>query len=102
MVSDILPLFELLHVSSDDFTEKVSLGRGFGSQTSPCPSPSKSFWSALATLGQLSLAFTTPSPSMSLSQTSPSPSPSVSFWSALAPELLKLKVLVMDHLLFQG
>src|SRR5215468_1029525 len=54
-----------------------------GSQASPMPSPSSSAWSRLATVGQLSWAFSTPSLSMSLSQASPMPSLSVSFWSTL-------------------
>src|SRR6185436_14030308 len=56
----------------------------FGSQASPTPSPSSSAWSRLATVGQLSWAFSTPSSSMSLSQASPMPSLSVSRWSGLA------------------
>ena len=63
----------------------VSTPYGVVSHTSPVPSPSVSVWLALASLGQLSTAPQTPSPSTSLvasvghvSQASPSVSLSVS------------------------
>lgn len=55
-----------------------------GSHASPCPSASKSFWSAFGTSAQLSTVLATPSPSSSPSQTSPVPSPSRRRWSSQA------------------
>ena len=69
IVTFTLPLSELLQVSSETFKENVSTGIGLGSQTSPKPSSSKSFWSALAVLGQLSTSFLIPSLSKSLEST---------------------------------
>ena len=63
------PLFEFLQVSLVYSTFKVSEGIGFGSQTSPEPSLSKSFWSALAILGQLSTSLSIPSLSLSFDKT---------------------------------
>src|SRR5215210_1705510 len=66
---------------------------GNWSQASPMPSPSRSAWLGLLTLGQLSCESGTPSESVSLgvggpsstgSQTSPIPSPSMSSWLGLA------------------
>ena len=47
-----------------------------GSHASPVPSSSRSDWSVLAVVGQLSAVSATPSPSSSASHASPSPSPS--------------------------
>jgi len=45
--------------------KSAGVGAGVGSQASPIPSVSVSFWSALAVVGQLSSAFGIPSPSVS-------------------------------------
>ena len=63
-------------LSSEFITPSPSLS---SSQTSPIPSPSKSAWSILAVLTQLSLESIIPSLSIS-SHTSPSPSASASSW----------------------
>ena len=60
-----LPSFEILHDSSVDWSVKVFCGIGFGSQTSPIWSPSKSLWSGLYVLGQLSFSLKIPSLSKS-------------------------------------
>src|SRR5437773_2708656 len=64
--------------------KSAGVGAGVGSQASPIPSPSVSFWSALAVVGQLPAPLGTPSPSISGSHASPIPSKSVSVWSVLA------------------
>src|SRR5262249_20315627 len=81
---------------------------GQGSQASPLPSPSLSFWSWLGTVGQSSMALGTPSASRSLgskaeqvvvlgssgqgSQASPSPSPSKSGCLPLSIGRMGLKI----------
>src|SRR5215203_3065455 len=62
------------------------IGAGDESHASPIRSPSVSFWSELAIVGQLSFESATLSLSLSVreSHASPIPSLSVSFWSELA------------------